>query len=112
MGCYMARNGVLHDFGSYHESTWASGIRGVHACLSIPLEGIITALYCSRTDIYGVDDVAYSIFSHERSCYMILEVGIAQYRLWGHVIAYGAHTCMHIPLEGIITALYCSRIAI
>jgi hypothetical protein len=48
----------------------------------------------------------------ERSCYMILEVAIAQHRLWRHVLACGAHTCMHIPLEGIITALYCSKAAI
>ena len=43
---------------------------------------------------------------------MILEVGIAQHRLWRHVLAYGAHTCMPIPLEGIITALYYSKAAI
>ena len=43
---------------------------------------------------------------------MILEVGIAQHRLWRHVLACGAHTCMPIPLEGIITALYCSKAAI
>ena len=48
----------------------------------------------------------------ERSCYMILEVGIAQYRLWRHVLAYGAHTYMPIPLEGINTARYCSKAAI
>jgi hypothetical protein len=60
-GCYMDRSGVSHDFGSYHESTWASGICSAHACLPIPLEGIITDLYYSRTAIYGVADVAYSI---------------------------------------------------
>jgi hypothetical protein len=58
MGCYVARSGVLHDFGRYHESTWASRICGAHTCMHIPLEGIITALYCSRTAIDGVDDVA------------------------------------------------------
>jgi hypothetical protein len=43
---------------------------------------------------------------------LFLEIGIAQHRLWRHVLAYGAHTCMLIPLEGIITkALYCSRTA-
>jgi hypothetical protein len=62
----MAISGVLHAFGSYHEYTWASGICGALACLPIPLEGIIIALYCSLrfltiTDIYGVADVAYSI---------------------------------------------------
>jgi hypothetical protein len=43
---------------------------------------------------------------------MILEVGIAQHRLWRHVLAYGAHTYMPIPLEGIITTLYYSKAAI
>ena len=43
---------------------------------------------------------------------LFLEVGIAQHRLWRHVLAYGAHTYMPIPLEGIETALYCSRAAI
>jgi hypothetical protein len=38
MGCYMAKSGVLHDFGSYHESTWASGICGAHVYMSIPLQ--------------------------------------------------------------------------
>jgi hypothetical protein len=61
MGCYVAISGVLHDFGSYHESTWASGICGAHTCMPIPLEGIITTLYCSRNAIDGVGDVAYSI---------------------------------------------------
>jgi hypothetical protein len=61
MGCYMARSGVLHDFESYHESTWASGICGAHTCMPILLKGIITARYCSRTAIYGVADVAYGI---------------------------------------------------
>jgi len=41
---------------------------------------------------------------------MILEVGIAQHRLWRHVLACGAHTCMLIPLEGIMTARNCSII--
>ena len=54
--------------------------------------------------------IAYS--GLERSCYMILEVGIAQHRLWRHVLAYGAHTCMPFPLEGINTALYYSKAAI
>jgi hypothetical protein len=43
---------------------------------------------------------------------MLLEVGIAQHRLWTHVLVCGAHTCMPIPLEGIITALYCSKAVI
>jgi hypothetical protein len=43
---------------------------------------------------------------------MVLEVGIAQHRLWRHVLVCGAHTSMPIPLEGIITALYCSIAAI
>jgi hypothetical protein len=42
---------------------------------------------------------------------LFLEVGIAQHRLWRHVLAYGAHTYMPIPLEGINTALYCSKAA-
>jgi hypothetical protein len=37
---------------------------------------------------------------------MILGVAIAQHTLWRHVLAFGAHTCMPIPLEGIITAVY------
>ena len=43
---------------------------------------------------------------------LFLEVGIAQHRLWRHVISYGAHTYMLIPLEGINTALYCSKAAV
>jgi hypothetical protein len=43
---------------------------------------------------------------------LFLEVGIAQHRLWRHVLSYGAHTYMPIPLEGIGTALYCSKAAI
>jgi hypothetical protein len=39
---------------------------------------------------------------------MLLEVGIAQHRLWRHVLASGAHTCLPIPPKGIITALYYS----
>jgi hypothetical protein len=34
---------------------------GAHTCIPIPLEGIETVPYCSRTAIYGGDDVAYSI---------------------------------------------------
>jgi hypothetical protein len=52
---------MLHYFGSHHESTWTSGIFGAHACVLIPLEGIIAALYCSRTAIDGVADVVNSI---------------------------------------------------
>jgi hypothetical protein len=43
---------------------------------------------------------------------MILEVEITQHTLWRHVLACGAHTCMPIPLEGIITVVYCSKAAI
>jgi len=43
---------------------------------------------------------------------MILGVAIAQHTLWRHVLACGAHTCIPIPLEGIITALYCSEATI
>jgi hypothetical protein len=43
---------------------------------------------------------------------MIMEIGIAQHRLWRHVLTYGAHTYMPIPLEGIKMALYCSKAAI
>jgi hypothetical protein len=42
---------------------------------------------------------------------LFLEVGIAQHRLWRHVLAY-AHTYMPIPLEGISTTLYCSKAVI
>jgi hypothetical protein len=62
MGCYMDRRGcdmILEV--TISPRTWASGICGAHACLPIPLEGIITALYYSRTAIYGVANVAYSI---------------------------------------------------
>jgi hypothetical protein len=38
---------------------------------------------------------------------MILEVEIAQHRLWRHVLVRGAHTCMPIPTKGIIAALHC-----
>jgi len=61
MGCYVAISGVLQFFGSYHESTWASGICGAHACMPIPHEGIITTLYYSKATIDGGDDVAYTI---------------------------------------------------
>jgi hypothetical protein len=57
----MARSVVLHAFGSYYESTWASGICDAHTCMSIPLESIITALHYSKAAIYGVADVAYII---------------------------------------------------
>jgi hypothetical protein len=40
---------------------------------------------------------------------MISEIGIAQHTLWRHVLACGPHTCMPIPLEGIITVLYYSK---
>jgi hypothetical protein len=43
---------------------------------------------------------------------MILEVVIAQHRLWRHVLACGAHTCLPIPPKGPFTALYCSITAI
>jgi hypothetical protein len=38
---------------------------------------------------------------------MILEVVIAQHRLWRHVLVRGAHTCLPIPTKGIIAALHC-----
>ncbi len=43
---------------------------------------------------------------------MILEVGIGRHRLWRHVLACGAHTCLPIPLQGSHTAPYCSITAI
>jgi hypothetical protein len=61
VGCYMSGSGVLHDFGSYHESTWASDICGAHTCLHSPPKGSYAVPYCPITAIYGVDDVAYSI---------------------------------------------------
>ena len=110
MGCYMARNGVLHDFGGYNESTWALGTCGAHAYLPIPPKGSHTALYCSITILNLVLMTWLIVHSSslERPCYMILEVGIAQHRLWRHVLASGAHTCLPIPPKGIITALYYS----
>ena len=39
---------------------------GAHACMPIPLEGIETVPYCSRTAIYGGDDVAYSIRNDQK----------------------------------------------
>jgi hypothetical protein len=34
---------------------------GAHTCMPIPLEGIETVPYCSRTAMYAGDDVACSI---------------------------------------------------
>ena len=80
--------------------------RKIHAC----------AMYDAKVEKRAATaDVAYIYiynYNLERSCYMILEVGIARHRLWRHVLACGAHTCMPIPLEVIITALYCSKAVI